>query len=477
MRQSSIVAASTKARSLALSVHFKHPEFQMKEFEILSRASAFLISVDPPEPTIEASSRYRHVVESKEKREDLLRRQDYNMKPAGGPPRHVKDLGWLEFCPGVFRPLAHVVAASHVLSPWKWKNYYPQPWLKHVTQDHVRYSVSLYDMDEKDTSKVHEPLATFGLNPYPIHHNSMDLAIIHLKSEEAALKHMQSLGVEMLHLTDNHRMFNRGDEVTFEGFELTDDHYEKLEKLNDEMQSELQKKRSEQEDIRVFVPYEIKGNLIFASAERFLAQTEAPLPEGVCGGPVIDSDGKVCGIVEGIVPVDHKEKDMAGAAAFIPYFKLREFINDAEKGMLQKIVPDTLFDKVVDLKQGKSLNEKSTSHNISGDQSLQSNVEEGLNMDRLFEDMIQSIRKSHSPEQVEAIIGTIEREKEVVLDIVEREGGDLDEIIARVRTKTRQRQREILKELEAAELDQAEIVKEKEYDDSSVDVSNNDNRK
>jgi hypothetical protein len=475
MRRSTAVTASTKARSLALSVHFKHPEFQMKEFEILSRASAFLLSVDPPEPTIEATSRYSHVVESKKKREDLLRKQDYNMKPAGGPPRHVKDLGWLEFCPGVFRPLAHVVAASHVLSPWQWKNYYPQPWLKHVTQDHVRYSVSVYDMENKDTSKVHEPLATFGLNPYPIHHNTMDLALIHLKSEEAALKQMQSLGVELLHLTENDRMFNRGDEVTFEGFELTDDHYDNLEKVNDEIESEREKKKSE-EDIRVFVPYEIKGKLIFASAERFLAKTDTPLPEGVCGGPVIDSDGKVCGIVEGIVPVDHKEKDMAGAAAFIPYFRLREFINDAEKGMLQKIVPDTLFDKVVELKQGKSLNERNTSLNIAGDQSLKRDAEEGLNMDRLYEDMIESIRKSHSPEQVEAIIGTIEREQEEVLDIVEREGGDLDEIIARVRARTRQKQMEILKELEAADFEQAEIVSEEEHNDDNLAETKNDNK-
>lgn len=473
MRSSTVIAASAKARSLALSVHFKHPEFQMKEFEILSRASAFLLSVDPPEPTIESSSRYSHVAESKKKREDLLRKQDYNLNPAGGPPRHVKDLGWLEFCPGVFRPLAHVVAASHVLSPWQWKNYYPQPWLKHVTQDHVRYSVSVYDMDDKDTSKVHEPLATFGLNPYPIHHKNMDLALVHLKSEEAALKHMQSLGVEMLHLTENDRAFNRGDDVTFEGFELTDYHYETLEKLSDEIESEREKKKSE-DDIRVFVPYGIKGKLIFASAERFLAKTDTPLPEGVCGGPVIDSDGKVCGIVEGIVPVDHKEKDMAGAAAFIPYFQLREFINDAEKGMLQKIVPDTLFDKVVELKQGKALNEKNTSHNITGDQSLRGDVEEGLNMDRMFDEMIQSIRMSHSPEQVEAIIGTIEREKEEVLDIVEREGGDLDEIIARVRTKTREKQMEILRELEAAELEQAEVVSEEEYkNDDDLATSNN----
>ena len=392
------------------------------------------------------------------------------MEPAGGPPRHVKDLGWLEFCPGAFRPLAHIVAASHVLSPWTWKNYYPQPWLEHVTQEHVRYSVSVYDTCNKYADKVQEPLATFGLNPYPIHHGTMDLAIIHLKSEEASLKHMKSLGVEILHLCETERMFDRGDEVMFEGFELTDDHYERLEKVNDDIETEREQHKSD-EDIRVFVPYNIKGKLMYASPDRFLAKTETPLPEGVCGGPVIDSDGRVCGIVEGIVPLDHRVKEMAGAAAFIPYFRLRHFVDDAEKGMLQNIVPKTLFDKVVELKQGRALNEKNATVNVAGHQSLNRKTEQVLDMDRMYDDMIQSIRKTHTPEQVEAIIGTIEREQEEVLDLVEKEGGDLDEIIAKVRAKTRQRQMEILAERNSELVQPAEIISEEKKDDLATSKS------
>lgn len=452
---------TSKARSLALNVHFKHPDLGMKDYEILSRATAFLLSVDPPNPNEDQKTTpYSHLKEVKRRREDLLRNENYIPEPAGGPPRHAKDLGWLEFCPGTFRPLVHVVAASHVLSPWMWKNYYPQPWLEHLTQDHVRYSLDVYDFENRDDKKKNEPLATFGVNPYPIHHpEKMDLALVHLKSEEAALKQMESLGVESLHLTDIETVFDKNDEVSFEGFEITEDHYEAMEKMNDEFEKVKEKSQSD-DDTRVFVPYNIRGNLIFASQDRFLAKTATPLPEGVCGGPVLDKDNRVCGIVEGIVPVDHPEKEMAGAASFIPYFRLRHFVDFAEQHMLEKIVPKQLYDKVVDLKSGKALNEKSQSHNISGDTKLAKNQEESMTMDRAYEEMVEVIRQTHSPEQVEAIIGTVEREREEVLDLLDKEGGDVDEVIAKVRAKTREKQRQILLDLEEGkDIEEIEEVK------------------
>lgn len=455
------MAADKAKRSLALNVHFKHPDLGMREYEILSRATAFLLSVDPPISTDESSSPYSHIQKSKKEREKILLKQDYSPDPAAGPQRPAKDLGWLEFCPGEFRPLAHVVAASHVLSPWLWKNYYPQPWLEHVTQRHVRYSVSVHDMDPSvEKAKSQEPLATFGLNPYPIHHpNNMDLAIVHLKSEEATLKQMESLGVEMLHVSHNERLFEKDDPVSFEGFEITEEHYEAMERMNDTIDAEKERKeQSGEDDTRVFMPYHMKGNLIFASQDRFLAATDTPLPEGVCGGPVLDTDGNVCGVVEGVVPADHEEKAMAGAASFIPYFRINEFIEYAEKIMLEQIVPRSLFEKVCELKQGKALNETTAPSNLQGDQTLMSSKEDGVTLEKAYGEMIENIRYTHSPQQVEAIMGTVERERQEVLDMIDRDGGDLDEIIATVRAKTRERQKQILQELESDDLQEAEIL-------------------
>lgn len=167
-------------KSLALSVHFKQPDFGMKEYEILSRATTFLLAVDPKEESPTKDSKFAFLEKNIQERQDRQRKQNYAYDPAGGPRRNVEDLGWLEFCPQTFRPVVHCVAASHVLAPWKWSNYYTQPWLQHVKPEHCIYSLEVID-----TSKpAQEALAKFALNPYPIHHpDGRDLALIHLKQE------------------------------------------------------------------------------------------------------------------------------------------------------------------------------------------------------------------------------------------------------------------------------------------------------
>lgn len=206
------------------------------------------------------------------------------------------------------------------------------------------------------------------------------------------------------------------------------------------------------------MPYTNRGNLIFASQTRFLASTEEPLPEGLCGGPVFDTDGDVCGIIEGIVPKDHEDEKMAGSASFIPYFRLKEFIDFAERNILEQILPKQLFEKVVDIKDGKALNDNKKPMDFAGSE----DKEESIQMDTVYEDMVASMKKAHTPEQVEAILATVEREKQEILDILDREGGDLDEIVAKVRKRTRNKQAEILKQIEDGMLEEAEIVPKKE---------------
>ena len=192
----------------------------------------------------------------------------------------------------------------------------------------------------------------------------------------------------------------------------------------------------------MFVPYQERGWLSFATPERFLASTnDRVLPEGLCGGPVLcPDDGRVCGVVEGIVPLDFHDKRIAGAASFLPTPLLRGFIEHAEQTMLQTILPPKLYDKVVDLKQGQPLSSK------TGEMQLQSDDDyndEGL-MEKAFQDMVAGLRQHHTTEEVNAIVGTIDRERQEVLDILQRQGGDVDEIIARVRQKTRQVQQDIM---------------------------------
>jgi hypothetical protein len=124
--------------SLALSVYFKHPDFGMKEYEILSRASAFLLAVDPPAPKINQNDPYGHLSENERQRQLKLHQQNSRYTPAGHPgdQRELTQLGWLEYAPREVRPIVHCVCSSHVLAPFLWTDYYPQPWLSKVRQEH-----------------------------------------------------------------------------------------------------------------------------------------------------------------------------------------------------------------------------------------------------------------------------------------------------------------------------------------------------
>lgn len=414
----------SKKRALALSVHFKQPDLGMKHPEILSRASAFLLSVDPPARDA-PSGKYAHLEEARQERASKMKKQDYAYDPAGGPSRKVQDLGWLEYLPSNFRPLVHCVAASHVLAPWMWKDYYPQDWLSQVRQEHCSYTLEIYDPDKPNA----EALAKFALNPYAIHHpNEMDLAIIHLQQEETTLRHMKDLGVEVMHLRDVNNNFEEGEEVLFEGFEIAEDKpitdFSSLEEAK-EMAND-----SDDDDTRVFMPYTETGALISATTERILASTDAPLPEGLCGGPTIDSDGRVCGIVEGIVPKDHPDERLAGAASFIPSFRIQQFLDHAEHQMLESIMPPDVYKKVIELKKTGELGTESFDESDTNDE---------------YDMHVRKLKESHSKEEFSGIMGMIKRERQEVMDIMNREGGDLEDVIKRVRDNSLKTREELLK--------------------------------
>lgn len=89
----------------------------------------------------------------------------------------------------------------------------------------MTYSLEVYDDEDSSSSNI--PRATFALNPYPINHpDNIDLAIIHLKDEESALKQMKSLGVEMMHLKDVNKPLYKDNDVVFDGFEIAEEHYD-----------------------------------------------------------------------------------------------------------------------------------------------------------------------------------------------------------------------------------------------------------
>jgi hypothetical protein len=286
-------------------------------------------------------------------------------------------------------------------------------------------------LDVLDTDNPGQSLGRFALNPYPIHHpEGRDVALIHLNKEEESLRIMKDLGVEVLYLRDLDAIYEKGDEVTFDGYVVAEPNTADREKFGEDSKS----KDSDDNDNRIFFPYRQTGSLAFHTRDRFFATTPEPLPEGLCGGPALDKDGAVCGIVEGIVPKNHSNKEIAGSAAFMPNYIMAPFIDFAERFMLQKILPKSLFQKAVTAK---------TTNTLGGgifQKDQQGRYQPGSHAawEEAFDRALDQLKKNHSPEEVEAILNTIQRERREVLEIMDKEGGDLDEIAERVRSRTLQ---------------------------------------
>lgn len=287
------------------------------------------------------------------------------------------------------------------------------------------------DPDNPGTS-----LGTFALNPYPIHHpEGRDVALIHLNREEASLKIMQDLGVEILYLRDLEKVYEKGDQVSFDGYVVAEANTADRDSFSDVPEKEKsQQSGGSDDDTRIFHPYRTTGSLTFHTKDRFFASTPEPLPEGLCGGPVLDENDDACGIVEGIVPKDHANKELAGSAAFMPNYIMTPFIDFAERFMLQKILPKALFQRSVSAK---------TTNTLGGgvfQKDREGRYQPGNHAawEEAFDRAVDQLKENHSPEEVEAILNTVQRERKEVMEIMDKEGGDLDEVAERVRSRTLQ---------------------------------------
>jgi uncharacterized protein YfkK (UPF0435 family) len=269
------------------------------------------------------------------------------------------------------------------------------------------------------------PLAKIALDSQPFHHpEGRDLALLHLKEEASSLSVLERLGVDVLHLRNPEKLFQKGEAMLFDGFVVSE---------RNVADSESQPGRSgdADEDTRAFYPYSQSGVLSFHTEDRFFATTAEPLPEGLCGAPVLDSDGELCGTVEGIVPVNHKNKHLAGSAAFIPSHVMKPFIDYVQRGLLETMMPHDLFQMVITAKKTNSIGGGVFKPDGQGGY-------KDSDWEEAYDIALENLKKRYSPQEVEAILQTVTRERDEVLDIMDKEGGDLDEIMQRVRLKTLQ---------------------------------------
>ena len=78
-------------------------------------------------------------------------------------------------------------------------------------------------------------------------------------------------------------------------------------------------------------PATVRGASLGGDNPRFVAATEAQLEMGMCGGPVLNSEGEVLGMVEGIVPESHSQ--LSGCAVCIDGAAVRSFVEETSQAI------------------------------------------------------------------------------------------------------------------------------------------------
>lgn len=229
------------ARALALTTRFYHPAVQMRGWETLSRASAFLV---PASPEVTAAAGLR----------------------------------W------------HVLLSAHVARPFLFPHYYDParyPFVHVLGEDDVRCSVAVA---RGDSGGGGGGAGGLPLRPGIRVHPHRDVAVGHLEDEDALAAAAAAAGVALAPLALAGDPAGEGAPLAFFGHVLRgaggggggDD----------EGGGEL-----------ALVPHHAHGRLLARSPRQTFARTPGEVLEmGMCGGPVVGDDGACVGLVEGVVP-------------------------------------------------------------------------------------------------------------------------------------------------------------------------------
>jgi len=349
----------------------------MKEFEILSRASAFLVK-----------SRFNGAGPAAKHKFPQGR-----LKPIAGAAGANGEKGVHTFVPRY-----HVVTASHVVAPWLWPKYYPDEWLRYVNQSHTHYTLELRNEEGVFVTQSE-------CFPVSYHHRNRDLAVLHLEDEAGSFKMLQDLDFHVPELLlppslalaqgsplqgqasgfpsseqssseSLYHFLRKGEVVNLVDSSGVGDASaagKRLEFVGHDVSDA--KADASGGDARRCFPLSTHGHVHGRTQAQLFCQTARPLTEGMCGGPVltrisaaqsvtpaaVTNAGKgkgksrtavpiasqsnvhdgdlgnevaIVGMVEGIVPLDYTDKSMRGLAVFVEAPLVHEFLQEIEQGPL-----------------------------------------------------------------------------------------------------------------------------------------------
>ncbi len=304
----------------------------MKDMEILSRASAFLL------PTSSSSSSALYGSNSP---------SSSNYIQGKGTESSNSNRTSRKFEIGGIEKKFHVLSASHVVAPWRWPKYYPDEWVQYVNETHTHYTIELRYPDGTFITQSE-------LLPSSYHHRSRDIAVLHIEEEEQVLEVLHNLDFTPLTLVDD------GDKHTYGGSQTQTqpqtDSIRGSELLF--MGHRVAGITSDERDSRKPVPTSVTGQLLSAlplvKGQQVFARTAEVLTDGMCGGPVLclqqeqqqEGQGQgqgqggvaaaavavaAAGILEGIVPTNHDNEALRGLAVFAPAADIRALLSAVER--------------------------------------------------------------------------------------------------------------------------------------------------
>jgi len=194
-----------------------------------------------------------------------------------------------------------MLTSSHVAAPFRWPQYYGDvPWLHHVRQDCVTYALELRDLQG-------EVVDTAPLPASVVHHESRDICVMGLPEDLPFLEHLEPLVRQDL----SQDAASQGAEKVyyihgFEVGEMAGEDEEKTSKSEEAAAAAAEERTgqgsvSTEDDRRPLKPLNVEARFVAAKGDTIYARPAMELPFGMCGSPMVDADGKVAGVVEGVI--------------------------------------------------------------------------------------------------------------------------------------------------------------------------------
>jgi hypothetical protein len=244
----------------------------------------------------------------------------------------------------------HLLTASHAIAPWRYPKLYPdKKWMHSLNETHTYYTIETRHDD--GVYKTQNELV-----PISYHHSSRDLAVLHLEDEKEAIEVIETFGFIANELSD--RQLLQQEKIQFHGHEMALLNNRKNDDSNfgnfgDEAENLAgaphdSHPSSNIQDSTIPIPQVVSGFFYTGSSKQMLAKTSPMLSYGMCGGPVIFSSGErkfdsksgftaeqqktfkksieVCGLLEGIVPLDDVNKELRGLASFVDSSTIKEYV-------------------------------------------------------------------------------------------------------------------------------------------------------